>query len=322
MTDTKRPSLVILGAAVILTLQAACVQSTGQRRPSSDLISASVPVAPPRTIGVTASPDIEFTGQTITPHYRAFQSRSLEAARNGFERGAGKTIEAFMILLGPVGIFAGFMAYPPGAVIGAGLGVIGAETAFANYSLAHLKGGLRLQDLIRGERPIEEQIRDEIVTYGNKKTVHRLAALAHEQFSYERVSYLPNSNVRGELAILGFAEIIDIHVSDFAFVGREGPDPRIGLKIELRALCYLEGRPMVTRTATYEGQRRTASAWAEHDGRLLRAELRSAARDLATEIAMNHLHIGAAATRLASLGSGKNISGLNERTFVYLNPNP
>ena len=192
MTDTKQPSLVILGVAVILTLQAACVQSTNQRRPSNDLISAGVPVAPPRTIGVTASPDIKFVGQPIAPRYRAYRPR-FEAAKSGYEQGGRMTLNTFAFLFGPAGAIAGIMAFPPVAVIGAGVGAIGAETASFDYSLAHLKGGAQLQKMIRGRRPIEEEIRDQIVAFGNVETMHRLDALAHEQFSYERVSYQPST---------------------------------------------------------------------------------------------------------------------------------
>lgn len=304
MTNTKQRSLFAFGVFALLTLQTACAQSTSQRIPSGDPILASVPASSPRTIGVTASPDLNYVGQPISPRYRVSRS-TLEAAMTGFEQGAGKTILGLGSIFGPDGIVLGFMIYPAAAVIGAGVGAFNAASETVDHSLAYPQGGIQLQNGIREEKRIEEAIRDEIVAFGNVMAEHRLVILPHEQFSYERVSYQPNSVVRAELAALGVDEIIDIHVSDFAFVGKEGANPRVGLKIALRALCYLKGRPIVTLTAKYEGQRRTVNAWTAHGGRLLRDELRIAVRSLAAEVAENHLRGGSTPTRLTSAKPSK-----------------
>jgi len=305
MTNTKQRSLFAFGVFALLTLQTACAQSTSQRIPSGDPILASVPASSPRTIGVTASPDLKYVGQPISPRYRVPRS-TLEAAMTGFEQGAGKTIQGLMAIFGPGGgIALGGLTYPAGAVIGAGVGAFDAASETVDHSLAYLQGGIQLQNGIREEKRIEEAIRDEIVAFGNVMAEHRLVILPHEQFSYEQVSYQPNSVVRAELAALGVDEIIDIHVSDFAFVGEGGANPRVGLMIELRALCYLKGRPIVTLTAKYEGQRRTVNAWTAHGGRLLRDELRIAARTLAADVAENHLRGGSTPTRLTSAKPSK-----------------
>ena len=304
MTNTKQRSLFAFGIAALLTLQTACAQSISQRIPSGDPSLASVPAAPPRTIGVTASPDLKYVGQPISPRYRTSRS-TLEAATSGFEQGAGKTILGSGAIFGPGGLALGYLIYPAGAVIGAGLGALDATSETVDHSLANLQGGFQLKNGIRDAKSIEEAIRDEIVAFGNAMSEHRLVVLPHEQFSYERVSYQPNSVVRTELAALGVDEIIDIHISDFAFVGDEGASPKIGLKIEVRALCYLDGRPMVTLNAKFEGQRRTVNAWTAHGGQLLRDELHSAARTLAADVAKIHLHGGSTQTRLTSAKSSK-----------------
>ncbi len=244
------------------------------------------------TVGVTASPDLVYTGRVIRPSLRTVSTDRGEGALNGFRDGFTMAIKPGLFLAATTGanplsayaFVGGIVLAPVGAVGGAIYGAASAERSEVTENLASRPHGNTLMRRSLDHIKIEEELRDRIALIGVERTGHGFAILPHETFSTEKVSYQPNVDARRSLAAQGIDAVLDIHVTSFGLDAGGGDDPRAELSLAFRTLWFAEGMPFSSRTWKYQGSRRRLSAWAANDAILFRQELDRAVDALATAL--------------------------------------
>ena len=292
MKSATHSSVVGLLATLLIVAAAGCTQASREptsHRPEPWAISDWIGNGR-KTVGVTASPDLIYTGQTIRPTLRTTSSRRGEGALQGFQDGFGAPLVPTLYVGAVVPELAGFalvgglVLAPVGAVAGA---IYGAASAEQSEVVEILGRGPHEKTLLRRSLDhikIEEEIRNRIALIGVERTGHQFAILPHETFSTEKVSYQPNVEARRSLAAQRIDAVLDIHVTSFGLDAEGGDDPPAELSISFRTLWFAEGLPFYTRTWKYEGGRRRLSAWAANDALLFREELDRAIQALAAAL--------------------------------------
>jgi hypothetical protein len=279
---------------LVPALAAACAELDRGRGPVADAEARSRPARQPRSIGVTVSPDLIFTGRPIEPVYRSVQPR-WEVLLEGAQQGAGKTVMAGFGAgaVHPYFFALGLGLWPVGALVGGANGAARSKLRALERPLGSVPGAQAMFEAALRGRRIEHALESRLVAAFFRDSA---VPLPHERFSFERLTYLPAAERARELGQHGLDGVLDVHVTAFDLTGEDGTDPRAALRLNVETRWLVEGSAPPFADWAYEGESRSLSAWAADGARPFREELDRALATLAERIVKADVPAPAVAT--------------------------